>query len=50
LEWIRYSSHYRPAPREWAVDFMRRRGFTLLGAHFTPLPPGQSELLVFRRD
>jgi hypothetical protein len=49
-EWIRYSSHYRPVPREWAVGFMRRRGYTLQGSHFTALPPGQSELLVFRRD
>lgn len=49
-EWIRIASFYRPIPRGWAVDFMRRRGLTLLGSHFSPLPPGTAELLVFRRD
>ncbi len=49
-KWLRDTSFYRPVPREWAVDFMRRRGLSLLGSHFTPLPPGRSELLVFRRD
>ncbi len=49
-EWVRTASFYRPVPREWAVEFMRRRGLTLLGSHFSPLPPGTTELLVFRRD
>jgi hypothetical protein len=49
-EWLRYSSLYRPIPRDWVIDFMRRRGLILQGAHFAPLPPGTSELLVFRRE
>jgi len=49
-EWVKVSSFYRPVPREWAVEFMRRRGFTLRGSHFSPLPPGTAELLVFRRE
>jgi phospholipid N-methyltransferase len=49
-EWVRVASFYRPIPREWAVEFMQRRGLTLSGSHFTPLPPGTAELLVFRRD
>jgi hypothetical protein len=48
--WIRETSLYRPVSRDWSIDFMRRRGLTLQGSHFTPLPPGESELLVFRRD
>jgi SAM-dependent methyltransferase len=49
-EWVRVASFYRPVPREWAVEFMRRRGLTLRGSHFSPLPPGRTELLVFCHD
>jgi phospholipid N-methyltransferase len=49
-EWVRVASFYRPIPRAWAVQFMQRRGLTLCGSHFSPLPPGTAELLVFRRD
>lgn len=49
-EWVRVASFYRPIPRGWAVEFMRRLGLTLQGSHFSPLPPGTAELLVFRRD
>jgi len=49
-EWVRVASFYRPIPREWVVEFMRRRGLTIRGSHFSPLPPGTTELLVFRRD
>ena len=49
-EWVRVASFYRPVPRGWAVEFMRRLGLTLHGSHFSPLPPGTAELLVFRRD
>jgi hypothetical protein len=31
-------------------EFMRRRGLAIRGSHFSPLPPGTTELLVFRRD
>jgi SAM-dependent methyltransferase len=40
---------YRPVPRKWAVEFMQRCGLTLRGSHFSPLPPGTAELLVFHR-
>jgi SAM-dependent methyltransferase len=49
-EWVRMAAFYRPVPREWAVEFMRRHGLALRGSHFSPLPPGSTELLVFRRD
>jgi hypothetical protein len=49
-EWVRFASFYRPVPREWVVEFMRRRGLAIRGSHFSPLPPGTTELLVFRRD
>jgi SAM-dependent methyltransferase len=49
-EWVRVASFYRPIPREWVVEFMRRRGLAIRGSHFSPLPPGTTELLVFRRD
>ena len=49
-EWVRTASFFRPVPRQWTVEFMRRRGLTLRGSHFLPLPPGTAELLVFRRD
>ncbi|MCW2936109.1 MAG: hypothetical protein JWM19_7071 [Actinomycetia bacterium] len=48
--WAEEGTIYHPAPREWTVGFLRRRGLTLLGSHFTPLPPGKAELLVFRRE
>lgn len=48
--WSRDGTIYHPFPRAWTLEFMKRRGLTLLGSHFTPLPPGTSELLVFRRD
>ena len=34
-EWVRKASFYRPVPRAWAVEFMRRRGLTLRGSHFS---------------
>jgi phospholipid N-methyltransferase len=47
--WARERTIYRPVPRQWLVDLLDRRGLDLLGSHFTPMPPGRSELLVFRR-
>lgn len=47
--WAREGTIYGPFPREWTIEFMRRQGLTLCGSHFTPLPPGKAELLVFRR-
>lgn len=49
-DWVRTASFFRPIPRGWVAEFMQRRGLTLRGSHFVPLPPGRSELLVFRRD
>lgn len=48
--WARDGTIYRPVPRTWAIEFMQRHGLALRGSHFSPLPPGTSELLVFRRD
>lgn len=48
--WVREGSTYRPYSRTWTTEFMQRRGLTLLGSHFTPLPPGKSELLVFQKS
>lgn len=41
---------YRPVSRLWAIEFLQRRGLTLSGSCFAPLPPGSTELLVFRRN
>jgi len=49
-ELVRIESFYRPTPRLWVVEFMERRGLEFCGSHFTPLPPGRAELLVFRRS
>lgn len=48
--WVRQGSMYHAAPRDWIVEFMKRHGMQLVGSCFTPLTPGRSELLVFRRD
>ena len=48
-KWVQMSSFYRPVPRVWVIEFMKRRGLTLVGSHFPPLPPGTAELLVFRK-
>ena len=50
--WAKRGSIYRPVSKTWTVDFLKRRGFTLTGSYFAPLPPppGTTELLVFRRD
>lgn len=47
--WTRERTIYRPVPRQWLVDYLDRRGLELVGSYFTPMPPGRSELLVFRR-
>ena len=48
--WAQDGTIYYPSPRSWIVEFMKSRGLTLVGSCFTPLRPGKSELLVFRRD
>jgi ubiquinone/menaquinone biosynthesis C-methylase UbiE len=48
--WARVGTIFRPISRTWVVDFLQRQGLTLRGSHFTPLPVGRSEVLVFRRD
>jgi SAM-dependent methyltransferase len=47
--WVRQGSFYRPFPKDWTIEFMQRRGLDFVGSHFSPLPPGRAELLVFRR-
>ena len=48
--WAQNGTIYHASSRGWIVDFMQARGLTLIGSCFTPLKPGKSELLVFRRD
>jgi len=50
--WTQQGSIYRPVSRSWTIDYLQRRGLTLSGSYFAPLPPppGTTELLVFRRD
>jgi SAM-dependent methyltransferase len=48
--WTKRGSIYHPIPRVWLIDFLGRRGLTLSGSYFASLPPGTTELLVFRRD
>jgi hypothetical protein len=43
-EWARRGSIYRPVPRAWAIEFLQRRGLTLRGSHFAPLPDGTTGL------
>jgi SAM-dependent methyltransferase len=47
--WYEERSIFRPLPRQWVIDYLGRRGVNLLGSASTPLPFGESELLVFAR-
>jgi len=46
--WRGEHSIFRPLPQHWVIDYLDRRGMTLLGDRAVPLPFGQSRLLVFR--
>ena len=50
--WTQHGTIYRPVSRSWTIEYLQRRGLTLSGSYFAPLPPppGTTELLVFRRD
>ena len=48
-EWIREGSILQPIAKDWVLTFLEKRGLTYLDSHFTFLPPGRSELMVFRR-
>jgi phospholipid N-methyltransferase len=48
--WAKRGTIYRPIPRTWAIEFLQRRGLTLLGSHLAPLTDGTTELMVFRRE
>ncbi len=48
--WAQDGTIYHASSRSWIVQFMGARGLTLIGSCFTPLKPGKSELLVFRRE
>ena len=47
--WMEHGSMYRLIPRGWAIDFLSSRGLSYVGRYFPVLPPGTSELMVFRR-
>jgi len=46
---IRNGSYPSLVPREVAVSFFSGKGFTLAGSFIVPMPPGATELLVFKR-
>jgi hypothetical protein len=46
---IRNGSYPAVMPRDTALNFFRKRGFTLVGSSIVPMAPGTTELLVFRR-
>lgn len=41
---------YGMLSRTWTVDYLARRGLSLIGSDFVPLTEGRTELLIFRRD
>ena len=47
--WATIGTVHHMISRDWVVQYLGRRGLELVGSHFTPLPPGTSELMVFRR-
>jgi SAM-dependent methyltransferase len=47
--WTREGTTFHPFPRAWTLAFLKEQGLTLRGSNFTSLPPGTSELLVFRK-
>jgi SAM-dependent methyltransferase len=47
--WIREQSFYLPTPRDWVTEHLANRGLEYIGQHFSVLPPGRAELLVFRK-
>jgi hypothetical protein len=46
---IRNGSFPAVLPRELALTFFTSKGFTLAGTFIVPMPPGETELLVFQR-
>ena len=48
-EWIAQQTIYRPVPREWLIDYLRRRGMAFTASHLAYLTDSQTELLVFRK-
>lgn len=46
---MEHGSIYRLTPRTWAIDFLTSRGLSYVGHYFPLMPPGTSELMVFRR-
>lgn len=47
---MEHGSIYRLTPRTWAIDFLTSRGLSYVGHYFPVMPPGTSELMVFRRS
>jgi len=46
--WLEERSIFRPLPKQWVIDYMERRDVKFVGSSRTPLPFGESELLVFK--
>jgi phospholipid N-methyltransferase len=47
--WIAEGTTFRPIPRQWLIEYLKRRGVTLTGNYFAQLTGGQTELLVFHK-
>ena len=47
--WVTHGSIFLPTPRNWAIDFLARRGLSLQGNFFAAMSGTRTELLVFRR-
>lgn len=47
--WVREGSIFRPVPRDWLIDYLKRRGAALSGSHLGRLVDSRSELFAFRK-
>jgi SAM-dependent methyltransferase len=48
--WIDHGTIFHPIPRDWAIAYLARLGLRYIGQHVNKMPPGTSELLVFRSE
>jgi SAM-dependent methyltransferase len=49
-QWMTSGQVLRPAPRQWVIDLLARESVCYQGNDFISMPPGRSELLVFRKE
>ena len=48
-QWISELSFFLPTPRKWLIEHLANHGLEYIGQHFSALPAGRAELLVFRK-